>query len=88
MCLHRWGPTQLERETRWVTFRMPAQVEYHTQVQATYDYFGHHCRVQQESHKEALRVVRDYHCQALAAAAILEGHIEWLGHSHLLGAPW
>ena len=60
---------------------MPAQAEYHTQVQATYDYFGHHHRIQQESHKEALQVVRDYHHQALTAAAMLEGHIEWLSCS-------
>ena len=72
---------RLERETRWDTFRMPAQAEYQAQVQATYDYFGCHCRIQQESHKEALWVVRDYHCQALAAVAVLEGHIEWLSCS-------
>ena len=67
---------------------MPAQAEYHTQAQATYNYFGHHCRIQQESHEEALQVVRDYHHQALATAAVLEGHIEWLSHSHLSGAVW
>ena len=60
---------------------MPAQVEFHAQVQATYDYFGCHHRRQQESQEEALQVVRDYHCQALATAAGLEGHIEQLSHS-------
>ena len=77
----RQDPPQLERETRWDAFRMPAQVEYHTKVQATYDYFGCHHRIQQESCEEALWVVIDYHYQALAATAILEGHIEWLSCS-------
>ena len=81
-CLQsRWGPTQPERETRWDTFMMPAQVEYHAQAQATYDYFGCHHRIQQESHEEALWIARDYHHQALATAAVFEGHIEQLSHS-------
>ena len=60
---------------------MPAQVKYHAQVQATYDYYGHHYRRQQESQEDALQVARDYHCQALAAAALLEGHLEQLSCS-------
>ena len=82
---HRWGPTQLEREIRRDTPRMPAQVEFHTQVQATYDYFGCHCRRQQESQEEALQLVRDYHHQALATAAVLEGHTELLSCSISFG---
>ena len=81
-CLeHRWGPTQPERETRWDASRVPAQLEFHAQSQATYDYFGCHCRRQQESQEEALWVMRDYHHQALATTAVLEGHIEWLSCS-------
>ena len=60
---------------------MPAQVEFHTQAQETYDYFGHHHRRQQGSQEEVLQVARDYHCQTLAAAAMLEGHMEWLSCS-------
>ena len=63
------------------TTRTPAQAEFHAQAQATYDYFGCHHRRQQESQEEALWVTRDYHYQALAAAAMLEGHIEWLSCS-------
>ena len=47
----------------------------------TYEYFGHHHSRQQESWEEALWAVRDFHHQALATAAMLEGHIEWLSHS-------
>ena len=60
---------------------MPAQVEFCTQAHVTYDYFGHHCSREQESQEEALWLVRDFHCQALATAAMLEGHIEQLSHS-------
>ena len=69
----RWGSAQPEREVRRDTPRMPAQ--------ATYHYLGCHCRRQQESQEKTLQFVRDYHHQALAAAAVLEGHIEWLSHS-------
>ena len=39
----RQGSAQLERESRQRTSRMPAQAEFHTQVQAAYDCFSHHC---------------------------------------------
>ena len=78
---HREGPaTQPEEELRWRTSRMPVQAEFHDQMQVTYDHFGHFRSMQQESWEEALRVARDAHC-LLAAAAMLEGHIEWLSHS-------
>ena len=81
-CLqHRQGPAQPERESWWRTSRMPAQAEFHAQVQAAYDHFGHHHDQQQESQEEALQGVRDVHHQALATAAMLEGHIEQLSCS-------
>ena len=83
---HRWGPTQPEEGSRWrstgtITSRMLAQAEFHDHMQVTYDYFGHFWDRQQESCKEALRVARDAHHWACVAATLLEGHIEWLGHS-------
>ena len=77
----RQGPAQPERETRWDTSRIPAQVEFHAQVQATYDYFRCHHSRQCESWEEALWVARDYHHKALATVAMQEGHIEWLSCS-------
>ena len=84
--LCRWGPTQLKEGPRWRsmgtrTFRIPAQAKFHDHMQATYDHFGHFQDLQQESFKEALRVARDAHHQVQVAAALLEGHIERLGHS-------
>ena len=42
---HKWGPTQPEeprqRSMGTRTTKMPAQAEFHTQTQATYDQFGH-----------------------------------------------
>ena len=78
--LHRWGPTQPE-ETRWITHRMPAEVEFYAQMQVTYNHFSHFWDWQQESWEEALRVVREAHCWVLAAVVMLEGHIEQLNHS-------
>ena len=85
-CLwHRWGPAQPEelrgRSVGTRTTRMPAQVEFHAQTQATCDHLGHFQDRQQESREEALRVARDAHCWALAMVAILEGHIEHLSCS-------
>ena len=77
-CLHcRWDSTQPEEPRQ--TTRMPAAAEYHTQTQAISEHFCCYQDHQQESREEALRVVRDAHCQALAAMAMLEGHIEQLG---------
>ena len=56
-------------------------MEFHAQVLATYDQFGHFQDRQQESWEEALRVARDAHCWVLATVAMLEGHIEWLSYS-------
>ena len=86
---HRWASTQPEEELRWrstgtQTSRMTAQAEFHDQTQVTYDHFGHFQDRQQESCEEALRVPWDAHHQVLAAATLLEGHIERLGHCH----PW
>ena len=82
---HKWGPTQMEelrqRSTGTRTTRTPTQVEFHAQMQAVYDHFGHFWDKQQESWEEALRVARDTYCWALAMAAMLKGHIEWLSHS-------
>ena len=46
-CLwHRQGSAQPEEEQRWRstgtrTYRMPAQAEFHAQMQATFDHLGH-----------------------------------------------
>ena len=64
---HRQGPAQPEGlgwSTR--TTRMPAQADFHAQMQVTCDHFGHFRDRQQESQEEALRVVSDAHCLALA----------------------
>ena len=71
----RWDPTQLE-EPRWRstgtrTTRTPAQVKFHTQMQATYDHFGNFWDRQQESGEEALRVARNAQCWVLATVAML-----------------
>ena len=55
---------------------MPATAEYHAKTQAINEHFGCYQDSQQEPREEALRVVRDVHCQVLAAMAILEWHIE------------
>ena len=55
---------------------MPAQAEFHTKAQVTYDCFGHCHDQQQESCEAALWVVRDAHHQALATVAMLEGDRE------------
>ena len=60
---------------------MPVQAKFHDWMQATYEHFGCFWDRQQESCKETLRVVWDVHHQALAAAALLEGHIKRLGCS-------
>ena len=83
---HRQSPTQSEEELRQMSMgtrfsRMPAQAQFHDYTQVTYDHFGHFWDRQQESHEEALRMARDAHHQVLVAAALLEGHIERLGHS-------
>ena len=75
---HRWGPAKLDRECRQSTFRMPVQVEFHAEVQATYDHFGCYHSRQQESQEDALQLLRDPHHQALATMAMLEGYIECL----------
>ena len=77
---HKWDPTQPEkprwRSTGTRTTRTPAQVKFHTQMQATCDHFGHLWDRQQEFQEEALRVARYTNCQVLATATMLEGHIE------------
>ena len=77
---HRWGSAQLE-ETRHRTPRMHAKVEYYTQMQVACDHFSSYQGRQQQSREEALRVAREAHCQALAAAAMLKEYIEYLDHS-------
>ena len=84
---HRQGSAQLE-EPRWRTPRTPAEVEFYAQTQATYNHFGHLWDWQQESQEEALRVVKEAHCWALATVAMLEGHIEWLNCSVSCGQHW
>ena len=60
---------------------MPAETKFHGRAQAAYDHFSKYRDKQQESSEEALMVVRGAHHQVLVAAAMLEGHIEWLHHS-------
>ena len=79
----RWGPALLAEEWRQAltgirTTRMPAQAEFHAWMQATYD---HYKNMWQDSCGKALVRAWDAHCQVLAAAAILEGHIERLSCS-------
>ena len=80
-----WGPAQHEelrgRSMGTRITRMPAQVEFHAETQATYDHFGHLWDRQQESWEEALMVARDTHHWVLAAAAMIVGHIEYLSCS-------
>ena len=79
-CLnHRQGSDQPEEPRQ--TSRSSVMVEYHAQTQAISEHFGCYWDCQQDSREEALRVARDAHCQALATAVMLEGHIEQLGHS-------
>ena len=80
-CLQcRWGPTQPEEQEQGLAgmSRSDPQSNFKWRTQVTYDHFQSR---QQESHEEALIVARDAHHQALAAAALLEGHIERLSHS-------
>ena len=82
---HRQSCTQPESKHRQRISRTPAQVKFHTQMQAMYDHFGQLRNRQQESWEEALWIVRDAHCQALATVAMLEGHIEQLNCSFSCG---
>ena len=76
----RQCPTQPEEQEQGLagTSRSDPWSDFHQRMQVTYDHFQSR---QQESCKEALRVVRNAHHQALAAAALLDGHIKTLSHS-------
>ena len=80
-CLqHRWGPTQpeeLEQEP------LGHLLQQNTTPKSRWDVIISVTSgdSQQESQVKALRVAREAHHWALAAAAMLEGYIVWLNHS-------
>ena len=67
------------------TSRMPAQAKFHAWMQVAYDHLGHFWNRQKDLQEEALRVAKDTHHWVLAAAILLEHHIERLGHSVTCG---
>ena len=58
--------------------RTSGEAQYHPYMQLPHDHFDFHWAGQQPSREEALREAREAHQQALAAVAMLKGHIESL----------
>ena len=81
-CLwHRWDHAQQEKGPRWSSSsasRPDLQAEFWDQMCATYD---HYRDLTERLYEEALTMVWDAHCWALAAMPLLEEKIEWLSHS-------